>query len=72
MLRKEGIAYTTLTVGDVTLDGVIDTKADIAAAEQRKPAEPRPTMYEKFGAELLKQPTAKPSETVPEEALLDG
>jgi hypothetical protein len=69
-LRREGITYTTLSAGGVTLDGVIDTK--IERPVDKTPVEPRTSMYERYGAELLKQPAAKPSEVVPDEALLDG
>jgi hypothetical protein len=67
-LRSEQIAYSTLTAGDVTIDGVIDLKQDPG-----KPAaiEAKPTMYQKFGGELLRQPTAKRSEVVPDEAMID-
>lgn len=66
-LRKERIAYTTLSAGGVTLDGVVDMKTEKPMV---KP-ELRESMYERYGSELLKQPAAKPTEQVPEEALID-
>ena len=69
-LRKERISYTTLSAGGVTLDGVIDLKAEQPTGKPT-PVEPRESMYERYGAELLKQPAAKPTETVPDEALLE-
>lgn len=68
-LRREKISYTHLSAGGITLDGVVDMKSERAMPEK---APPRETMFERYGAELLKQPQAKPSETVPDEALLDG
>ncbi len=68
-LRKERIAYTTLSAGGVTLDGVVDGKLEYPV--DKSLPEARKSMYERYGAELLKQPTAKPSETVPDEALID-
>jgi hypothetical protein len=71
MLRDERIAYTTLSVsaGAVTLDGVIDMKA--AAETRPTPPAPRETAFERYGAELLRQPQAKANEVIPEEAM-DG
>jgi hypothetical protein len=67
-LRAERISYSSLIANGFELHGVVDGKTEATAAE--KP-QPRPSMYERFGAELLKQPTAKPSEVVPDEALSD-
>ncbi len=67
-LRREKIAYSHLSAGGVTLDGVVDMKIESRPADK---AEPRETMFEKYGAELLKQPAAKPSETTPDEAFLE-
>ena len=69
-LRRERISYTALSAGGVTLDGVIDLKAEQPTGKPT-PVEPRESMYERYGAELLKQPAAKPTETVPDEALLE-
>ena len=68
-LRKERISYTTLSAGGVTLDGVVDGKA-VDDAKPRK-EEPRQTAFERYGADLLRQPTAKKSDSIPEEALDD-
>lgn len=68
-LRREGISCTTVSAGGVTLDGVIDMKA--TAPAKATPDAPRETMYERYGAELLRQPAAKASETVPEEAMIE-
>ena len=69
-LRRERISYTTLSAGGVTIDGVIDLNAEQPTGKPT-PVEPRESMYERYGAELLKQPAAKPTETVPDEALLE-
>jgi hypothetical protein len=69
-LRRERIAYSSLSAGGVTLDGVVDMKIEIPA-DMAQP-EARQTMFERYGAELLKAPAAKPSEGVPDEALLDA
>jgi hypothetical protein len=69
-LRREKIAYSSLSAGGVTLDGVVDMKAIEAPADKTAPG-PRETMYERYGAELMKQPAAKPTETVPDEAMID-
>jgi hypothetical protein len=68
-LRKERIAYTTLSAGGVTLDGVVDLK--MVSTEKPAPAQPRETMFEKYGAELMKAPAGKPSDAVPDEALVE-
>lgn len=67
-LRRERITYTTLSAGGVTLDGVVDGKVE---RDETKKPEPRQSMFDRYGAELLKQPAAKPTEVVPEEALTD-
>lgn len=68
-LRAERISYSHLSAGGITLDGVVDMKAvdEIKAA----PETPRPTVYQKFGGDLLRQPTAKKSEVTPDEAVID-
>lgn len=68
-LRREKISYTHLSAGGVVLDGVVDGKL----AEDAKPVkeEPKPTMYQKFGGDLVRQPLAKPSEVTPDEAVID-
>lgn len=68
-LRRERIAYATLSAGGVTLDGVVDLK--MVTQEKPTPAQPRETMFERYGAELLRQPAAKPSEGIPDEALVE-
>lgn len=68
-LRSEGIAYSSLTAGDITLDGVIDTKAGAQAPQ--KPVPDRPSMYERYGADLLRQPLASKGEQMPDEAIQD-
>lgn len=69
MLRKERITYTTLSAGGITLDGVVDGKLERDAT---KPVvEPRQSMFERYGAELLKQPATKSTEIVPDEAMLE-
>lgn len=67
-LRKEKIAYTTLSAGGVTLDGVVDAKMERGASMK---AETPLSAFERYGAELLKQPQAKPSEVVPDEAMIE-
>lgn len=70
MLRDERIAYTTLSVsaGAITLDGVVDLKTDSKPAK----VEPRETMFERYAGDLARQPaTGKPSDMVPEEALVE-
>lgn len=69
MLRKEKITYTHLSAGGIVIDGVIDGKIEREATKTEPVA--RESMYERYGAELLKQPAAKPNELVPEEALLE-
>lgn len=69
-LRREKIAYTTLSAGGVKLDGVVDMKIE-QPTDKPIPVEPRESMFERFGAELLKQPAAKPTEMVPDEAMLE-
>ena len=69
-LRAEKITYTTLVAGGVTLDGVVDGKVERDAT--RPESVVRESMFERYGGELLKQPAAKASEVVPEEALIDG
>jgi hypothetical protein len=69
-LRKERISYQHLSAGGFTLDGVVDLKAvDEAKAT---PEEPRPTVYQRYGGDLLKQPTVKKGDAVPDEAMIDG
>lgn len=68
-LRREKIAYSTISAGGITLDGVVDLKQ----VDDAKPTkdEPKPTMYQKFGGALLAQPTVKKGATVPDEAMTD-
>ena len=69
-LRKEKIGYTTLSAGGITIDGVVDGKIDrpVEKIEETR----RPTMFERYGAELLSQPqAAKPSDVIPDEAMDD-
>lgn len=66
-LRKERIAYTTLTAGGVTIDGVVDGKLERA---QPAKAERRPTMYEQYGGELMKSGQA-PAAAVTDEERID-
>ena len=65
--RKERITYHTIAIGGVTLEGVVDGKH--VPTVTKKP-EPPQSLYDKYGAELLKQPVPA-AEVVPEEALLD-
>lgn len=69
MLRKERVSFTYLSVGGVTLDGVTDGKLERDVVKP-EPTEPRPSMFARYGGELLKQPQAKPNEVIPDEALL--
>lgn len=68
-LRKEGIACTTVALGGVTLDGVIDLRLRTGAKPVDKP-EPRTSMWDRYGEELLKQPPT-PVDDVPDEAKVD-
>lgn len=69
-LRSERISYTTLSAGGITLDGVVDLK--MVEQEPTKPEPDRPSMYERYGADLLRQPSSKASDMIPDEALSDG
>ena len=66
--RSERISFTTISAGGITLDGVVDGKAD--APPPPKP-EPRPTAYERYGGGLLQQPNTKQKDTIPDEAIVD-
>lgn len=68
-LRAERITYTSISAGGVTLDGVVDGKLEREAAKEKPEA--RQSAYERYGADLLKQPAAKVSERTPEEAELE-
>lgn len=68
-LRHQRIAYTTLSAGGVTLDGVTDLKAEQPTNQAK--SEPRQSMYERYGEELLRQPAAKPTDAIPDEAMID-
>ena len=68
-LRSERISYTTLSAGGITLDGVVDLK--MVEQEPTKLEPDRPSMYERYGADLLRQPSAKPSDLVPDEAMTE-
>lgn len=65
-LRKERITYSSIQIGGVTLDGVVDVKH---AKPVDKP-EPRASMWDRYGEELLKQPPT-PADDVPDEAKVD-
>lgn len=69
-LRAERISFSTISAGGITLDGVVDLK--MAEFEPAKPEPDRPSMYERYGADLLRQPSAKASDMIPDEALSDG
>lgn len=66
-LRKERIFYTRLVAGELELDGVIDGK--LASAPPPKP-EPRKTMFQQYGEEILTQPVTTVDD-VPDEAKVD-
>lgn len=66
--REERISFTHITAGGITLDGVVDGKAD--APPPAKP-EPRPTAFQRYGGDMLTQPSAKKSDLIPDEALDD-
>lgn len=67
--RSERISFTTISAGGITLDGVIDGKAEVPT-DDKKP-EPRQTAYQRFGGALYEQPTSKKGATAPEETLQD-
>lgn len=67
-LRAEGIRCSHITVGAVTLDGVVDTKLDVDVPAKK--AEPRKSMFEQYAGDLIQKP-ATPVDVVPEEAMLD-
>lgn len=67
-LRKERISCTSLTIGGIMLDGLVDGKA--LTAKPAEQPEPPKTMWERYGGELLNQP-ASPVDEVPDEAKVD-
>ena len=67
-LRKERIGYTHLSVGGVTLDGVIDGKLERAPLP--KSDRRRETLYEQYGGDLLKSQTP-PAAAVTDEERID-
>lgn len=66
-LRKERISYSSITIGGLTLDGVIDGKAPTAKVEK---VEPRQSAWDRNVQQILNQP-ASPVDDVPDEAKID-
>lgn len=67
-LRAEKISYHSISAGGVVLEGVVDGKIERVEA---KP-EPRESLYQQYGKELLRKSPGKPSEAIPDEALVDA
>lgn len=63
-LRAEGISCSTVSVGGVTLDGVVDTR--LHADEPAAKAEPRKGMWEERAEALRQMPAAAKDEVPPE------
>jgi hypothetical protein len=65
-LHKQGIRYTTITIGGMTLDGVVNTR-DAGKPEK---IEPRQSLFQQYAGPLLTQ-TSNPVDDVPDEAKID-
>ena len=65
-LRKERITYHTITIGGVTLEGVVDGKHESKPVKVEQPD----TMWERNARALMATPPTA-TDDVPEETLLD-